>query len=165
MDIIVKILADYLLIPLVLVAAYALLFKAPKRGRYDLYARVIMAGLTSYWFAKIIGYLWQPELLRPFEQLGLAPGASYLDNAGFPSDHVLFAMFLTLAVWFVVRKPIWAVSMLLLTLAIAIGRVLALVHSPLDVVGGIVIALIGAIWYIGYGKTWFQTLIAKKSNK
>ena len=165
MDVVIKILADYLLIPLVLVAGYALLFKAPKRGRYDRYTRVVMAGLTSYWFAKVIGYMWQPEAQRPFEQLGLAPGASYLGNAGFPSDHVLFAMFLTLAVWYVVRKPLWTVTMLLLTLGIAVGRVLALVHSPLDVVGGLVIALLGAVWYIDYGNNWFRTIVAKKSNK
>jgi undecaprenyl-diphosphatase len=165
MDMVIKFLADYLLIPLVLVAGYALLFKAPKRGRYDLYSRVLMAGATSYWLAKVIGYLWQPEALRPFEKLGIAPGASYLGNAGFPSDHVLFAMFLALAVWYVVRKPLWTTAMLLMVLGVGVGRVLALVHSPLDVVGGVAIALLGAVWYIDYGKKVFRPLLAKKSNK
>ena len=146
MDVLIRILADFSMIPLLLVAGYALLVKAPKPGRYDRYVRVVMAGLTSYWLAKIIGNLWQPSELRPFERMGIEPGASYLGNAGFPSDHVLFAAFLTLAVWYVVRKPIWTLVMVLLTLTIAVGRVLALVHSPLDVAGGIVIALLGAVW-------------------
>lgn len=165
MDMLTKLLADYLLIPLVLIAAFTLLFKAPQRGRYDMYGRVIMAGITSYWLAKVIGYLWQPEVLRPFEKLGVGPGASYLGNAGFPSDHVLFAMFLTLAVWFVVRNRLWTGIMLALTVAIAVGRVLALVHSPLDVTGGAVIALLGAAWYIGYDKLVKRPKVAKKSNK
>lgn len=152
MELIIKILADYLMLPLVVLAGYLILFKAPKRGRYDKYLHVLMAGLTSYWLAKVIGNLWMPEKLRPFEQMGTEPFASYLGNAGFPSDHVLFAMFLTLAAWYVTRKSFWTVIMLLLTLSIAVGRVLALVHSPLDVVGGVAIALVGSIWYAGYAK-------------
>jgi membrane-associated phospholipid phosphatase len=38
--------------------------------------------------------------------------------------------------------------MILLTVAVAIGRVLALVHTPIDVIGGMAIACIGALWYI-----------------
>ena len=165
MDMLIRILADYVLIALVLVAGYALLYKAPKRGRYDRYARVIMAGLTSYWLAKFIGSMWQPEKLRPFQKLNTEPGASYLGNAGFPSDHVLFAMFLALAVWYVTRKSLWTIIALLMVIAIALGRVLALVHTPLDVAGGVVIALLGAAWYYDYAKYLLQTRIAKISNK
>lgn len=164
MELIIKILADYLMLPLILLAGYLLLFKAPKRGRYDKYTRVLMAGLTSYWFAKVIGSLWQPEKLRPFEQLHTQPLASYLGNAGFPSDHVLFATFLTLAVWYVTRKSFWAVVMGSLTLCVAVGRVLALVHTPLDVIGGVVIACVGAVWYVDYAKKLPQVTLAKKSK-
>lgn len=164
MDIIIKVLADYLMLPIVALAAWLLLVKAPKRGRYDKYARVLMAGLTSYWLAKVIGNLWQPETSRPFEQLHTQPLASYLGNAGFPSDHVLFAMFLALAVWYVTRKSFWTVIMLLLTLCVAVGRVLALVHSPLDVIGGVVIAAAGALWYVDYAKIIPRITLAKKSN-
>lgn len=153
MDFIIKVLADYMIAPLVLFAMWAILFKAPKRGRYDKYARVLMAGLTSYWFAKVIGNLWQPETMRPFQKMHVQPLASYLGNAGFPSDHVLFAVFLTLAVWYVTRKSLWVVIMVLLTISIALGRMLALVHSPLDVFGSLVIGSLGAVWYIDYAKT------------
>lgn len=154
-----------MLVPLALVAVFALFVKAPKRSRYDRYTRVFMAGLTSYWLAKVIGNLWQPEKLRPFEQLGVTPGASYLGNAGFPSDHVLFATFLTLAVWYVTRKSLWTILMALMTVAIAVGRILALVHSPLDVAGGCIIALLGGLWYIDYVKKIPQRRLAKNSNK
>ena len=165
MDIVIKIMADYLLIVLVLLAGYALLFKAPKRGRYDAYTRVVMAGLTSYWLAKVIGYLWQPESLRPFEQLHTQPLASYLGNPGFPSDHVLFAVFLVFAVWHVTRKPRWVVVLAVLAAAVAVGRVLALVHSPLDVVGGVLIAGLGALWYTAGAKKISFPRLAKHTNK
>ncbi len=164
MELIIKTLADYLMLPLVAFAGYLLVFKAPKRGRYDKYTHVLMAGLTSYWLAKVIGNLWQPENLRPFEQLHTQPLASYLGNAGFPSDHILFATFLTFAVWYIVRKPFWTLTMAALTLCVAVGRVLALVHTPLDVIGGAVIAFVGAIWYIDYAKKLSQVTLAKKSN-
>ncbi len=164
MELIIKILADYLMLPIVLLAGWLLLFKAPKRGRYDKYTRVLMAGLTSYWLAKVIGNLWQPETLRPFEQMHTQPLASYLGNAGFPSDHVLFAVFLALAVWYVTRKSFWTVIMLLLALSMAVGRVLALVHTPLDVMGGALIAFVGALWYVDYAKRIPQSTLAKKSN-
>ncbi len=165
MDVLIRALADFSMIPLLLVAGYGLLFKASKVGRYDRYVKVVMAGLTSYWLAKIIGNIWQPASERPFEQMGVDPGASYLGNAGFPSDHMLFAVFLTLAVWYVVRKPMWVLTMALITLTIGVGRVLALVHSPLDIAGGLMIGALGAVWYIDYAKTIFQPKLAKKSNK
>jgi len=37
--------------------------------------------------------------------------------------------------------------MLALALLVCLGRVLALVHTPLDVAGGLVVALIGGLWY------------------
>lgn len=164
MEFIIKVLADYLMLPIVVLAAWLLIFKAPKRGRYDKYTHVLMAGLTSYWLAKVIGNLWQPEQLRPFEKLHTQPLASYLGNAGFPSDHVLFAVFLAFAVWYVTRKSLWTVVMFMLALSVAVGRVLALVHTPLDVVGGFVIASLGALWYVDYAKKIQRITLAKKSN-
>ena len=133
----VKIIADWLLIPLVLLALYELFFKVESKRRYEIYSRVLMAGLTSYVVAKILGLIYQPEQLRPFELLGVNPGAAYLNNPGFPSDHALFAMFLVLAVWYALRRR-------------SIGRILALVHTPLDVVGGVAVACLGALWYVDW---------------
>ena len=99
-EIIVKLIADGLVIPVALLGAYALLRYVPKQERYQTYARVMMAGLTAYTAAKIIGLLYQPEALRPFELIGVDAGASFLNNPGFPSDHALFTMAITLAVLF-----------------------------------------------------------------
>ena len=107
-----------------------------------------MAGLSAFVMAKIIGLLYQPSGLRPFELQGVDAGASFLNNPGFPSDHALFVMAITLAVWFGTRHKRWALVCLILSILVAVGRVIALVHSPLDVVGGLLIACIGVVWYL-----------------
>lgn len=152
MQLVVTIFADWLLVPIGLIAAYMLLFRVKSAHRYDIYTHIFMAGITSYLLAKIAAQIWQPSGLRPFEILGTEAGASYLNNPGFPSDHALFAAFLTLAVLYATRNK-WVTAVLAaLTLAVCAGRVWALVHTPLDIVGGLAIALLGGVWYLTYAK-------------
>lgn len=145
---VVKIIADGLVIPIVLLGAYALLFKVPKGKRFEAYARVLMAGLTAYLVAKLLATLYQPVGERPFELMGVAPGAAYLNNPGFPSDHALFTAAITFAVWFETRQKTIAIALAIMTILVCVGRVLALVHTPLDVTGGILVAAVGAGWYL-----------------
>jgi len=147
-DVLVKIIADGAVIPVVLIGAWALLFRISPDERYRAYCRILLAGLTAYAFAKLIGSVYQPELQRPFQLLGVEAGASFLDNPGFPSDHVLFCSAITLAVWFETREKLLAGILVALTGLVGLGRVLALVHSPLDVAGAVVIAAVGAVWYL-----------------
>ncbi|MFZ1258285.1 MAG: phosphatase PAP2 family protein [Candidatus Saccharimonas sp.] len=164
MHILIKLLADGLLLPIVLLAGYVLLLRVPKKQRYDFYTKVIMAGLTSYTMAKFVAAVWQPASNRPFEQLGVQAGASYLNNPGFPSDHVLFAGFLTIAVWYASKSKKLTYAMVGMTALMAFGRVLAQVHTPLDVMGGAVFALLGLFWYVlgnGHAKKYSHTSIDK----
>lgn len=147
-EVFVRLIADAAVIPVVLIGAWALLFKVPAGQRYQAYCRVLLAGLTAYAFAKLIGGIYQPAAQRPFELLGLDAGATFLNNPGFPSDHVLFCTAIVLAVWFETRRKWLTAVLATLTALVALGRVLALVHSPLDVVGGVAIATIGALWYL-----------------
>ncbi len=165
MDIVIELIADGLMIPIILIGMFALLFRVPNNQRYDRYLRIFMAGITSYMSAKFLGALWQPSTMRPFEKLGVDPGAAYLNNPGFPSDHALFAGFLTLAVWYGTRSRILTGIMIVLTILVAVGRVLALVHTTLDVVGGLAVALLGGVWYISYAKNKIYRRLAKTSNK
>lgn len=146
-DLLVRLLADGLVIVVFVMALYAFVFKIPRELWWSWGWRIVAAGLTAYLLAKVIGNFYQPETLRPFEKLGQEPGAAYLPNPGFPSDHALFAMFLTLAVWFTTGMKRYALVMLALTLLMGSARVLALVHTPLDVIGGLLIACISVIWY------------------
>lgn len=147
-DTIIRLIADGAVIPVVLIGAYALLFKIPKGHRYEAYCRILLAGLTAFLVAKLLATLYQPAMERPFQALGIEPGAAYLDNPGFPSDHALFVMAITLAVWFETRMKKIAILLVVLTVVVCIGRVLALVHTPLDVVGGVLVACVGAVWYL-----------------
>lgn len=146
-DFIIRVFADGAVVPIVLIGAYALLFKVQKNKRFEIYCRVLMAGLTAYLIAKLVGSVYQPASERPFELVGEVAKASYLNNPGFPSDHSLFVWAITFAVWFETRARKLAVVLVTLSLLVCVGRVLALVHTPLDVIGGFAIALIGAGWY------------------
>lgn len=148
MGLITKILADYLLFPMLAIFVVVVFRYKPKRGLYDKLTRVIMAGLSSYVLAKFIAFAWQPSARRPFEDMGVEAGASSLNNPGFPSDHALFATFLVYAVWYLTKSTRLTVVMVVLAILTMLGRVLALVHTPLDVIGGFVIASVGAIWYL-----------------
>ncbi len=146
-DILIRLIADGAVIPIALIGAAVLLFKVPKGQRFQAYSRILMAGLTAYLVAKFVGTIYQPAELRPFELMGVEAGASFLNNPGFPSDHALFVTAITAAVWFETRMKKTTIVLVVLTLLVCVGRVLALVHTPLDVMGGVGIALIGALWY------------------
>lgn len=147
-DILIRLLADATLIPVILLGGWALLLKVPKGQRLEAYARIVMAGLTAYLAAKLIGSVYQPSAGRPFELLGVGAGASSLNNPGFPSDHALFATAIVLAVWFETRLKVVSIIMAGFVLLMGLGRILALVHTPLDIIGGIAIACIGILWYL-----------------
>jgi membrane-associated phospholipid phosphatase len=147
MQTLIHLIADGTLLPIALLGIYALVYKVPHGHRYEAYCRILMAGLTAFLLAKLLATFYQPETLRPFELKGIAPGAAYLPNPGFPSDHALFATAITLAVWFETKHRKITAILVALTLLVSVGRVLALVHTPLDVIGGILIACLGSAWY------------------
>lgn len=147
-QVVLKLVADGLVVPIVVLGIYALIRYVPNSKKYDAYVRVLMAGLTAYLVAKVVSLFYQPSALRPFEIMGVEAGASFLPNPGFPSDHVLFTMAIVLAIWFGTGQKKIAIVALMMTILVAIGRVVALVHTPLDVVGGAVIACAGIVWYV-----------------
>lgn len=153
--------ADGLMLPIVIGSLYLIFTRVKNSQRYEKYCHIALAGITAYAGAKIIGLFFQPETHRPFEQLGQQAGAAYLNNPGFPSDHVLFATFLVLAVWYVTKSPRATLILAGMAVFMAVGRVLALVHTPLDVIGGFAIAVIGIVWY---GRSFFAKPIAKISK-
>lgn len=147
MELIVQLIADWLLILLALSSVALIVFCTKRERRYSVYVRILLAGLTTYMAAKFVGLLFQPEVERPFQKMGVEPLVAYLDNPGFPSDHVLFAMFLALAVLYATgKKRVFAV-LVCATLAMGVARVIGLVHTPLDIAGGVALAFVGVTWY------------------
>jgi len=77
---------------------------------------------------------------RPFVVEQITPLIPHSADNGFPSDHTLFAMTAALTVLVYKRK----MGMLLGVLAVIVGvfRVVAKIHYPIDIVGGIAIAIV-----------------------
>ena len=90
MDKLIPFLADGLVFIIVAISSFFLIVKVPNNRKYLTYGRILVAGLTSYLIAKIMSIVYQPSSMRPFELMNVNPGASYMDNPGFPSDHSLF---------------------------------------------------------------------------
>jgi membrane-associated phospholipid phosphatase len=152
-DIIIRIMADGLVVPILLIAAWVGL-RLPRTVWWDRLSKGILTGLVALWLAKIMSLFYQ-EGERPFMLLGVHPKAAYLNNPGFPSDHVLFVFCITFVIWASTKNKPWGITLLVLSILVAVGRVVALVHTPLDVAGGIVAALIAAT--IVYGRDLYNT--------
>lgn len=156
-DIIIRIMADGLVVPVVLVAAWVLL-RTPRKQWWEHLSRAIVMGLVALWSAKIMGLFYR-EGERPFMILGVHAKAAYLNNPGFPSDHVLFVFSITFVVWAITKNKAWSLTLFILSVLVAIGRVLALVHTPVDVAGGFVAALLAAS--VVYGRDFYRTKLGR----
>lgn len=150
-DFVLRLIADWLVIPIVGIALLSAL-RLPKNQWYIAAVRAIMAGLLALFFAGVLR-LFVQDGARPFELMGVDPGAAYLDNPGFPSDHTLLVFAITFVVWATLKNRTIAAVLLGLSILVGIGRIAALVHTPADVLGGIACAFVAAACI--YGKRFF----------
>lgn len=146
MQLLTRLAADGTLLLILLITVPAI-FWAIRKSFWEKAPVLIMAGLTSLLVGKIMSLLYQPAVARPFLELGVQPGAAYIDNPGFPSDHALLATVLVVATIAVTRNRKLAIILISLVAFMCIGRVVALVHTPLDVIGGVIAGLAGIPWY------------------
>ena len=146
MELLIRLLADGTLLFVLAVSGVAVFISL--RNRWLTHAPVvIMAGLTSLLVGKVMSLLYQPTVARPFLELGVNPGAAYIDNPGFPSDHALLATVAVGAVYALTRNRHLRMFLGALVVMMCISRVAALVHTPLDVIGGVLAGLSGIFWY------------------
>lgn len=156
-DLLIRLLADGLVVPIVLLGAW-MMVRVPRQARYRLYTRAFMTGITALVLAKTSSLFYHGE--RPFVATGQAAKAAFLQNGGFPSDHALLVFTITFVVWASTKNVKVSIALLIMSILVGVGRVLALVHTPLDVLGGFVFALIAALlWY----RQSFFTLHRKKN--
>lgn len=85
---------------------------------------------------------------RPFIAHDIQPLFAHVADNGFPSEHALLATAIS-ALVFTVNKPFGFV-LFAISLMIGTARVAANVHHTLDIVGGIVIALVVVYLYSKY---------------
>lgn len=151
-DLLILIIADWLVFAVVLAAVVVLVLFVPGDKRVYVYSRVLIGGLISYFAAKVLAVLYQPADMRPFEIMGVDPLASYLPNPGFPSDHTVFVWAIMFAVWYSIKSWKFRLVFMALAISVSFGRVIALVHTPIDVFGGILAAMIGSLVYLPWSQ-------------
>ncbi|MFA6135969.1 MAG: phosphatase PAP2 family protein [Candidatus Paceibacterota bacterium] len=83
---------------------------------------------------------------RPFETLSIDSLISHPAGGAFPSGHTVFLFALVFVVFLLNKK--WGWTFGVLSLVSVIGRVMAGVHWPVDILGGIIVAFVG--FYIVY---------------
>lgn len=146
-DAIIRFLADGTLIIIFICGVGLILWATQPRHWLQKLPVGVMAGLTSLLVGKLMSLVYQPAVARPFLELGASPGAAYIDNPGFPSDHALLAGVVVYAVYFLTPYKKIAGALGLVAVMMGLARIEALVHTPIDVVAGFVAATIGALWY------------------
>lgn len=158
MDSIIVFCAQYLFLFVIAGICIAWL-KTTKNLKVQFIAATILAGAIAYILSRIASKLYYDP--RPFVTEHVKPLIAHQTDNGFPSDHALLTGTLTAITYFFNKKI--ALGMLILTVIIGIARVLAKVHSPLDIGTGWLFGIIGAV--IGYYLAlWFFKKYSRKSK-
>ncbi len=140
MDSIIAFCAQYLFLLVMLGAGVAWL-KTARDQRLKFLASIVVAGMLAYALAKIAGKLYYDP--RPFVAEHIKSLVQHAADNGFPSDHALLTATLAVVTYFYNKKI--AMGMALLTIIVGVARILAAVHSPLDIAGGWILGSTGAI--------------------
>ncbi len=130
---------------IVLVAQYLLFVLILIAGTYwitqdrSAKLKIIIIGLIGSVIALILmkvgaALFYDP---RPFVGSTVVPYFKHAADNGFPSDHTSLAAVLAVTMFFVSRKL--GVSLFIGAMAIGAARVIAHVHSPIDIIGGLFI--------------------------
>ena len=120
--------------------AFVVWLRLPRRPRLELLLAGILGGLVCLALIKVAGSLYYDP--RPFVTQHIAPLFRHAADNGFPSDHTAVTMFVAFCV-LVVSRP-WGLALVALSLLAGVARVLAHVHSPIDLVAAVAIALAAA---------------------
>lgn len=139
MHTVVTVLAQYLIYLLGLVAAVAWL-RLPPVPRARLVLPALLAAVVTLALVQLANHVYYDP--RPFAAGRVTPWFRHPADNGFPSDHTAIAALAGFLFWPYRR----VVAGLLLAGAVLVGtaRVLAHVHSPVDIVAAVAFAAAGA---------------------
>jgi membrane-associated phospholipid phosphatase len=130
--------ASYLIAVPILVGAY-LVFRAVMAAQYRIIVLAVLLGIYVLVLAKLgTSQVHDP---RPFVRDGITPLINSATDNGFPSDHTLLASVIACLGWSVNRKL--GAGLAVVAVIVGWGRVAAGVHHIQDVVGAMLITLVG----------------------
>lgn len=153
MDSLITFGAKYLFLALPLLFLWAL-YQASRKDRKNLILAIVTALIIAALLDKLTGKLYYDP--RPFVTHNVKPLLAHAADNGFPSEHTLVSFTLAVVIFLYRRRLGWLA--LALGLLVGISRVAAHVHSPIDIAGAIVMAILA-----GYaGKYLAEKYLAKK---
>lgn len=136
--------ADYLI---AIAVFLAVLFwrRQTEALRKEILWRAFISFPVIFAVSRIMGALYYNP--RPFAALNIVPFVAHSADNGFPSDHTLLAAAAATLVFTVNKK--WGSALFLLAVIVGIGRVAALVHHPVDILGSLIAAsaVMTAVYY------------------
>jgi undecaprenyl-diphosphatase len=126
------------LLPLLLLVVF---MRLSKDDRWSLLIALTVGGVLSLVGIFVASHLFYDP--RPFVSGAVVPLFQHSADNGFPSDHTTIGATLAFIGYIYSKK----VGLVMISLAVAVGvaRVLAHVHSWIDILGGILVALLATM--------------------
>lgn len=140
MDSFIVFVAKYFLyISIAIVGVYWL--RASTNDKFSLAWKMVAGGILAIAMAKVGAHFYYDT--RPFVAEHIKPLFAHAPDNGFPSDHALLTSFLGFTMLAYSRR----VGAVLLLNAVLVGgaRVVAHVHSPIDIIGSFVFSGVSAL--------------------
>ena len=123
-----------------LAIAFIVWLRLPRRQKIELLLAGAVGGVLLFVLIKLGGALYYDP--RPFVTQHVAPLFPHAADNGFPSDHTALTMFAAFCVLVVSRR--WGVVLIAVSLVAGVARVLAHVHSPIDLLAAVLMAAAAA---------------------
>lgn len=139
MDAVIVAVAQYFIAISALVTALVWL-RQPAARKWSMGLACGAGAVLAFGLLTLAGDLYHDK--RPFVTEHIRPMFAHPADNGFPSDHATMAMFLAVCVLFYAWR--WGIVLLVNALLIGTARVLAHVHSPLDIAAGFLIGTAAA---------------------
>jgi len=127
---------QYLIFIIGLIAIIATLL-SEKTVRNNIIILAVISSLVALAIALVTGSLYYDP--RPFVIDHFTPLIPHSSDNGFPSDHTLFGMVAAATVFIYHRKT--GILLGILVILVGVARVIAGIHHPIDIIGGVLIAI------------------------
>lgn len=139
MNLLIVISAKYLIYVLI-VASLVFLLSRENELRKKIAFVAILAVPFAYIIGKILSLFYYST--RPFVSGHYTPLISHAANNGFPSDHALLSFTIASIIFMFNRKL--GFGFFLVGAAISLARILAGIHSPIDILGGLLVGIVAS---------------------